>query len=846
MIVRIIGLVFLFIIRIRFPRGKSIADIIRNRYGEAFVKKIRRFEKCDFKLRKCHLDLRFLLDCKKNGVIPKFLRFKLANRHLNNSHVYRKCQLRLLEEEIKSKRKRINTLENDTQKVKEELQRTFSVLDFSCICSLFLVANDKSILQHDNIHKRKLQNLLKISSNNIFSDSHNPDRVIFNFSSYKLTDDEKNVLCKGLNFSVKPGLIEYSEFLLPFELLFRDIKREDICNEDMSVIKARLLDTALTSYQNFSRDREPPENLTFSEFKALKRLSKNKDIVIQKADKGNTVVILDKCSYIRAIEEILNDNSKFSKLDIPTGKEINHIVNLEKRITSELKLLKDREIIDKSIYKSIKPVGSRPGILYGLGKIHKETRNGIPPFRPILSAIGTPTYNLAKFLLKFLTPSTANEFTVIDSFHFAEEISQQDSNLHMASLDVDSLFTNIPLEETIDICVDNLYSDNENPPNIPKHNFRNLLNIATKETFFMFNNKYYKQVDGVAMGSPLGPALANIFMCSFENKWLRDCPNDFKPVFYRRYIDDIFVLFSSPDHADKFREYLSSKHPNIKFSIEKEEDGCLPFLDVNIFRENDKFATNVYRKKTFSGVYTNFKSFIPETYKIGLIKSLLFRCFSLCSDFIKFHHEIDKLKSILYRNSYPRDLVDKCIKEFLYKILAPKPVVSTVPKKNLVIGLPYLGKLSLQIRTRINRIMKNKLPYCNIRFVFQTKCKISNFFTFKDKIPSFLRSGIVYKFQCGSCNATYYGKTKRHFKVRICEHLGISVLTGKRVKGDDDSAIKEHLLFCNHTPDFEDFSILASNNNDFKVTLMESLLINRDHPPLNKNKQSLPLELFDS
>ena len=76
----------------------------------------------------------------------------------------------------------------------------------------------------------------------------------------------------------------------------------------------------------------------------------------------------------------------------------------------------------------------------------------------------------------------------------------------------------------------------------------------------------------------------------------------------------------------------------------------------------DKFVTNVYRKKTFSGVYTNFKSFIPGTYKIGLIKLLLFWSFSLCSDFIKFNHEIDKLKSILYKNSYPRDLVDKCIK----------------------------------------------------------------------------------------------------------------------------------------------------------------------------------------
>ena len=103
----------------------------------------------------------------------------------------------MLEEDIKSKRKRINTFEKDTQRVKEELQRTLSVLDFSYVCSLFLVANDKSILHHDNTQKRKLQNLLKISSNDIFSDSHNPDRVIFNFSSYKLTDDERTFCVKA-------------------------------------------------------------------------------------------------------------------------------------------------------------------------------------------------------------------------------------------------------------------------------------------------------------------------------------------------------------------------------------------------------------------------------------------------------------------------------------------------------------------------------------------------------------------------------------------------------------------------------------------------------------------------
>ena len=123
----------------------------------------------------------------------------------------------------------------------------------------------------------------------------------------------------------------------------------------------------------------------------------------------------------------------------------------------------------------------------------------------------------------------------------------------------------------------------------------------------------------------------------------------------------------------------SSKHPNINFFIEKEKDSYLPSSDVNIFRENKKFATNVNRKKTVSGVYTNFKSFIPETYKIALIKPLLFRCFSLHSDYIKFHHEIDKLKSILYKNSYPHDLVDKIIKKILNKLLTTITIISTTP-----------------------------------------------------------------------------------------------------------------------------------------------------------------------
>ena len=293
------------------------------------------------------------------------------------------------------------------------------------------------------------------------------------------------MLCKGLNFSVKPKSIEHSEFLLTLELLFRDVKQEDLTC-------ARLLDTALSSNESFSSEQSPSENLAASEFKALRHLSKNKNTVIQKADKDNTIVILDKISYISAIEEILNDHTKFSNLDIPADKEINYIANFEERITSDLKLLKDKEIIDKATYKNIKPVGSKPGVLYGLGKVYKEAKNGLPPFRPILSAIGTPTYKLAKYLLPFLTPLTQNEYTVTDSFHFAEEICKQDPSLYMASLDVDSLFTNIPLDEAIDICIYNLYRDDEHNPKISNDIFCNLFTAATKGSFFMFNNKFYK------------------------------------------------------------------------------------------------------------------------------------------------------------------------------------------------------------------------------------------------------------------------------------------------------------------------------------------------------------------
>ena len=138
--------------------------------------------------------------------------------------------------------------------------------------------------------------------------------------------------------------------------------------------------------------------------------------------------------------------------------------------------------------KCLKPVGTRPGVMYGSCKVHKASVGNCPPFRPILSALNTPIYKSAKFLLQILKPLATNEFTVKDSFHFAEEIVDQQHDLFMGSLDVDSLFTNIPLEETIEICTNELFKETETAEGLNKE----LLSLATKDSHFIFDGTLYK------------------------------------------------------------------------------------------------------------------------------------------------------------------------------------------------------------------------------------------------------------------------------------------------------------------------------------------------------------------
>ena len=415
----------------------------------------------------------------------------------------------------------------------------------------------------------------------------------------------------------------------------------------------------------------------------------------------------------------------------------------------------------------------------------------------------------------------------------------------MVSYDVQSLFTNVPLSKTVDICMDRLYRSSLTPPSIPEKVLRHLIKLCVVNNTFVFNGKVYEQIDGVAMGSSLGPILANIWMCYLEEKYFVD--SILYPKFYRRYVDDTFCLFDDEKTAMEFLDFINNLDDSTKFDIEVESEDKLGFLDTYVHRSASMPFTEVSTKvkATDRGLFYAFESFVPASYKISLIKCLIYRVYTIASSYTIFHKDLIKLRKKFTSNGFPSRLFDMCTRNFLSKRYdPPSPTIDTVSKKSIIFVMPFLGPLSYLFSRRLKSLIHKFYPSIELKVVFKRGFCIRDLFRFKDKMPLECRSGVIYYTKCNKCgpSAAYLGKTKNTVYERFYGSNGHLNANTKC------SALHQHI---SETGDpecefvFKDIRILGSCSHDFRLRYMESIMLKIGvKQSLNTQEWSIPLKIF--
>ena len=583
----------------------------------------------------------------------------------------------------------------------------------------------------------------------------------------------------------------------------------------------------------------------------LKLLAEDEEITVVKFDKGNGVCLMQKETYLEKLDSIINDRSKFTKVEKSTRKNARHpLLKRQEYITRSIKehVVK---YVPEEVSKRLMPSGTSMGKLYGTCKVHKENY----PLRPIVSMINTPEYNLARYLDGIIKPLIPSKYSISSNVEFLEQLRnvEYEDGDFCISYDVVSLFTNVPLDLTISIVADELYADdNINKPPMPKKSFVLLLRDATGG-MFQHRQEVYQHCDGVSMGNPLAPTLANFFLGFLERNLFTTTPGSTKdilksePKLYLRYVDDVFCVFKSSANYKQFLSKLNNLHPNLKFTFEF-GGSTLPFLDTRITLKSPTFESTIYRKKTNTNVVINYSATAPTQWKRALAKWFLNRAVKICSNNEHFQKEIIELRKIYHMNGYPKSFFDKIFNNHCRNKNQPegsdvKPgheetvktthatdetsAVQTpeVPENKAFVKIPYVGRPSILFGNRLKKIFTS-LKNVDVRVVYTTT-KVKDHFRLKDQTPKELLARVVYGFTCPrDSEIRYIGYTNRNLIERVREHLRGGTAVSDHISECDDCRSKGVTA--------GNFIILKQCRKRFDTSIYEALLIKRHNPVLNR------------
>ena len=388
-------------------------------------------------------------------------------------------------------------------------------------------------------------------------------------------------------------------------------------------------------------------NIMKEETKAIQDLKRDKERVVLTANKGVSMVVMDKEDYIKKSEELLYQPTYKELPSDPTTKHKNRLISL-------LKTIKSEGSIDNITYKRLYPTGAGSPKYYGLPKIHKS---GVP-LRPIISSRGSATYETAKEWAKILKPLVGrsphhvqNNKEFLDSI---KDIKIKPEECIM-SYDVNALFTSMPIEPGINIIEKHLKEDKDlhSRTNMKIQHIISLLRFCLNNSYFSFQDRFYQQTEGAVMGSPISQIVANLFMEDLpEVHAIRMSPTP--PTLWKRFVDDTLTIINKEDR-NNFLQHLNSIHQNIKFTCEEiRDEGSMPILDILVTpKEDGSLRASVFRKPTHTDLYLQWDSHNTISSKYSVAGILYHRAKTICCDPQLQKMEEDHLCQALQKCRYP-------------------------------------------------------------------------------------------------------------------------------------------------------------------------------------------------
>ena len=522
---------------------------------------------------------------------------------------------------------------------------------------------------------------------------------------------------------------DHHDVLAELDLMLNRCERDNVARDTVNDINI-----AVVKYIKLCQKQHPPRNL-----KLTKLFLKRHDLLAIPFDKGTGFCVMKSSEYESKMMDILS-LTQFEKITTTRKNAKDVTIKEHERVREVLTELRDSGKIQEELCDQLKTCGSQPPRIYGLAKVHKANT----PLRPVLSMPGSAYYKIAKQVAEWM--AVIPEAQIKSS---SKQISDQikilglNEDEEMVSFDVTALYTNVPVKEAIELAAERLYAGDLPIPPVDKQTFIKLTELSSLDVIMSTHQGYYKQVDGLAMGSPPAPYLANIWLSVYD------------PIIkgqakiYQRYMDDILTAIHKNKIDDKLSQ-INNLHDNLKFTSESEIEGRLPFLDLCIVHSDTELYTTWYTKPTDTGLIMNFHAVAPRRYKRAAVQGFVHRIFRACSNWQAFHESICKAKQVLERNQYPPEFYDPIILQTIEKILCkPESLQPSPPvgenSPSYIFLVQYRGRETDNLVRKLNKVA---VPIRTVLTLRKLKTVLPSL---KPPVPQPLRSRVVYHIECPGC-----------------------------------------------------------------------------------------------